>query len=55
MCNIVVIKMLIIDFSTNLYRNTLYSDAALKSKNLEISACIKHALWITVLMSHIKS
>ena len=27
------------------YRNTLYWDVALKSKNLVISACIKHAFW----------
>ena len=27
------------------YRNTLYWDAALKSKNLGISACIKHSFW----------
>ena len=26
-------------------RNTFYWDAALKSKNLGISACIKHAFW----------
>ena len=29
----------------NLYRNTLYWDAALKSKNLGISACIKRSFW----------
>ena len=27
------------------YRNTLYWDAALKSKNLGISTCIKHDFW----------
>ena len=35
-------------FSKNLYlyyRNTLYWNAPLKSKNLEISACIKQTFW----------
>ena len=27
------------------YRNTLYWDAGLKSKNLGLSASIKHAFW----------
>ena len=29
----------------NKYRNPLYWDTALKPKNSEISACIKHAFW----------